>query len=68
MRQMKLEPDIQNEASQKEEKQSEKKYCMLTHIYGIQKNGTDETIGRTRIETQIQRADLQRQWGQERVG
>ena len=27
-----------NEVSQKEKN----KYCILTHIYGIQKNGTDE--------------------------
>ena len=31
---------MQNEVSQKEKK----KYCVLTHIYEIQKDGTDEPI------------------------
>ena len=35
---MNLEPIIQSEASQEEKS----RYCILTHIYGIQKNGTDE--------------------------
>ena len=35
---MNLEPLIQSEASQKENN----KYHILTHIYGIQKTGTDE--------------------------
>ena len=38
--QMKLEFVTQSEVSQKEKN----KYHMLTHIYGIQKNGTDELI------------------------
>ena len=44
-------PDIQSEVSQKEEN----KYHTLTHIYGIQKNGTDEPICKAGIETQTQR-------------
>ena len=40
MRWMNLEPIIQSEASQKEKD----KYHILTHIYGIYKNGTEEFI------------------------
>ena len=36
---MNLEPIIQNEVSQKEKN----KYCVLTHIYGIEKMGMNET-------------------------
>ena len=35
---MNLEPIIQSEVSQEEKD----KYCILTNIYGIQKNGTEE--------------------------
>ena len=38
--------------------QKEKNKCILMHMYGIQKNGTDEPICRAGIETQTQRADL----------
>ena len=31
----------------------EKHYCILTHIYGILKNGTDELICKAKIETQM---------------
>ena len=34
------------------------KYHMLTHIYEIQKNGTDEPTGRAGLKTQMQRTDL----------
>ena len=37
---MNLEPLIQSEVSQKEKD----KYCILMHIYGIQKNGTEELM------------------------
>ena len=37
---MNLEPVVQSEVSQKEKN----KYCILTHIYGIQKNDTVEPI------------------------
>ena len=40
MRQMNLEPIIQNEVSQKEKD----KYHIISLTYGIQKNGTDELI------------------------
>ena len=45
---MDLESVIQGEVSQKEKNKSR----MLTHIYGIQKNGTDEPICRAGMETQ----------------
>ena len=45
---MNLEPIIQSDVSQKEKN----KYCILTHIYGIQKNGSDECIFRAEIEKQ----------------
>ena len=48
MRWMNLDPIIQSDMSQKEKD----KYCMLTHIYGIQKNGTEEFIYRATIEKQ----------------
>ena len=37
------------EVSQKEKD----KYCILTHIYGIQKNGTEEFIYRATVEKDI---------------
>ena len=45
---MNLEPIIQSEVSQKETN----KYCILMHIYGIQKDGTDESICRAAMVTQ----------------
>ena len=48
MRWMKLEPSIQSEVSQKEKD----KYHILTHIYGISKNGTEEFIYRAEMEKQ----------------
>ena len=45
-----LEPIIQSEVSQKEKN----KYHILTHIHGLQKNGTDKPICRAGIETQIE--------------
>ena len=72
MRWMNVELVIQSEVSQKEENK-----CLfvliyiphiLAHIYGIQKNGTDECICRAGIETQTQGTDLRTQWGQEMVG
>ena len=43
---MNLEPIIQSEVSQKEKD----KYHILTHIFGIQKNGSEEFIYRAAIE------------------
>ena len=40
MRWMKLEPIIQSEVSQKEKHQ----YSILMHIYGIQKDGNDNPV------------------------
>ena len=44
MRWMKLEPIIQSEV---------RKESILTHIYGIQKDGNDDPIYKTAKETQI---------------
>ena len=56
---MNLDPIIQSEVSQKEKREEKRKqYCILMHIYGIQKDGNDELICRTAMETQIQRTDL----------
>ena len=49
MRWMKLEPIIQSEVSQKENHQ----YSILTHIYGIEKDGNDDPICETAKEIQI---------------
>ena len=49
MRWMKLEPIIQSEVSQKEKHQ----YSILTHIYGISKDGKDDPICKTAKETQL---------------
>ena len=51
---MDLESVIQGEASQKEKK----RYCILMHICGIQKNGTDEPICREEIDMQMQKMDV----------
>ena len=42
-------PVIQSEVSQKEKD----KYCILTHTYGIQKDGNDDLICKTAKETQM---------------
>ena len=43
------------------------KYCILMHIYEIQKNGTDKPICRAEIKMQTYRTDLWIEWGKERV-
>ena len=44
---------------------SEKNKCrILTHIYGIQKEDTDEIICKASMENQTQTTDLQAWWGQ----
>ena len=48
---MKLEPIIQSEVSQKEKHQ----YSILTHIYGIYKDGNDNPVCETAKETQMYR-------------
>ena len=56
---MNLESIVQSEVSQKEKN----KYCILTHIYGILKDGTDEPICRAAMETDIEnrRVDTKRE-------
>ena len=63
MRWMQLELIIQSEVTQKEKD----KYCILTHIYRIQKNGTEEFICRAAVEKQTQRIDLWT-WGEGKRG
>ena len=48
MRWINLEPIIRSEVSQKEKD----KYHILMHIYGIQKNSTEELIYRVAMEKQ----------------
>ena len=64
MRWMKLEPIIQSEVSQKYKDQ----YSILTHIYGILKDGNDNPICKTEKETQICRTDFWTLWEKVRVG
>ena len=47
MRWMKLEPITQSEVSQKEKHE----YSILTHIYGVEKDGNDDPICETVKET-----------------
>ena len=49
MRWMKLEPIIQSEVSQKEKYQ----YSILTHIYGIYKDGNNDPICETARDTDV---------------
>ena len=49
MRWMNPEPITQSEVSQKEKD----KYCVLTHIYGIWKDGNDDPMCETAKETQM---------------
>ena len=48
---MKLDPVIQSEVSQKEKHQ----HSILTHMYGIQKDGNDNPVFKTAKETQMYR-------------
>jgi len=48
MKWMNLEATVQSEVSQKEKD----KYCILMHVYGIYKDGTDESICRAAREMQ----------------
>ena len=54
IRWMKLEPNIQNEVSKKEKH----KYRILMHIYGIQKEGNDDPIGKAAKETMTRRTEF----------
>ena len=64
MRWMKLEPIIQSEVSQKGKCQ----YSILTHIYGILKDGNDNPVCETAKETQMYRTDFLTLWERERAG
>ena len=46
---MNLEPIIQTEINQREKD----KYCMLMHIYGIQKDGNNDPICKTAKDTDV---------------
>ena len=50
MRWMKLQPIVNSEVSQKEKDTC----CILTHIYGIQKDGADEHTCRAAMKTQTE--------------
>ena len=54
MRWMKLKLIIQSEVSQKDKEQ----YSILTHIYGILKDGNDNPVCKTEKETQKYRTDF----------
>ena len=64
MRWMKLEPIIQNEVSQKENTNT----SILTHLYGISKDGNDDPIRETAKGTQMYRTDFWTLWEKARVG
>ena len=64
MRRIKLEPIIQSEGSQKEKQQ----YSILTHIYGIWKDGNNNPVRKTAKETQMNRTDFWTHRERERVG
>ena len=63
MRWLNPEPTIQSEVSQKEKD----KYHILTHIYGIWKNGTEEFIYRAAMEKQTENRFMDTGRGEERV-
>ena len=62
-RQIKLEPVIQNEVSQKEKD----KYRILKHIYRIYKNGTEEFIYKATMEKQTEKRLMDIGRGEDRV-
>ena len=64
MRWMTLEPIIQSEVSQKEKHQ----YSILTHIYGIWKDGNDNPVCETAKETQNSLLDSGRGRGWDDLG
>ena len=64
VRWMKLEPTIQSEVSQKEKHQ----YSILTHIYGIKKDGNDNPVCKTAKETQMYRTVFWTLWEKVRAG
>ena len=63
MRWMKLESIIQSEVSQKDKDQ----HSILTHIYGILKDGNNNPRCKTEKETQMYRTDFWTLWEKARV-
>ena len=62
---MDLETVIQSEVRQKEKN----KYRILTHICGIQKNGTEEPICKAEIETEVENKRMDTKgWGEKGKG
>ena len=61
---MRLEPIILSEVSQKEKHQ----YSILSHIYGIYKDGNDNPVCETAKETQMYRTVFWTLWERVRVG
>ena len=61
---MDLETVIQSDVSQKEKN----KYHILTHICGIQKNGTDKPVCKAETETQMQGTNVWTPRGESGVG
>ena len=64
MRWMQLGPIIQSEVSQKDKDH----YSILTHTYGIYKDGNNNPIFKTEKETQMYRTDFWTLWEKARVG
>ena len=64
MRWMKLESVIQSEVSQKEKHQ----YSILTHVYGIEKDGNHSPICERAEETQMYRTVFWTLWERARFG
>ena len=60
---MNLKPIIQSKLSQKEKD----KYHILMHIYGIQKNGTEELTYRAAMEKQTENRLMDMGRGEERM-
>ena len=59
-----MEPIIQSEVSQKEKHQ----YSILSHIYGIQKDGINNPVYEIAKETLMYRTVFWTLWERERVG
>ena len=55
---------MQSEVSQKDKDH----YSILTHIYGIQKDGNDNPVCKTEKETQMYKTDFWTLWEKARVG
>ena len=61
---MDLETVLQSEVSQKEKN----KYRILTHICGIQKDGTDEPVCKAEIEIHVENKYMDTKEGKGAVG